>query len=346
MKKMQDRIECPICHKWFYSLVLHIIMKHKMTIDDFKKKFPECIKFHSNHRNKLISKGMKGDNNPAKKEHTKRNMKKAWKIRKLTFVSPFKKTDSKESIQRTEIRLMKSKQTIINDYKNGREPWNKGLTKETDPRMARLSELVRYTQNSPEFDKENWLKNLKKSHRTKQFYNWFFNVQLPKWNKSSSIKPNKLEKRIIKIFSDFQIPVKYVGDHKLWIGHKNPDFISDDKKSVIEIFGDYWHSRKITGHSKEKEEQQRINHFAKYGYECLIIWEHEINNINMFLNKVLHFLNIDKPGQILEYPDYSGQSVAEHPIQDEGSETNILCSNAKDDPGILFKDKDIVRTPK
>lgn len=39
------------------------------------------------------------------------------------------KKQSKESIQ-------KMKQTIIEQYKNGRIPWNKGLTKETDERVA------------------------------------------------------------------------------------------------------------------------------------------------------------------------------------------------------------------
>jgi len=52
------------------------------------------------------------------------------------------------------------------------------------------------------------------------------------------------------------------------IGHKRPDFVSrNGKKIVVEMFGSYYHD--------EEEEGKRIEHFAKYGYKCVIIWDYE-----------------------------------------------------------------------
>ena len=42
-----------------------------------------------------------------------------------------------------------------------------------------------------------------------------------------------------------------------------------DKKKIIEHFGDYWHSEKKTSRTKKEEEQQRIDCFAKEGFQTL-----------------------------------------------------------------------------
>lgn len=63
---------------------------------------------------------------------------------------------------------------------------------------------------------------------------------------------------------------RFVGDGSFWIGGKNPDFINvNGQKKIIEMFGDYWHSREVTGTSKRSHLQERIKHFAKYGFKDL-----------------------------------------------------------------------------
>ena len=70
---------------------------------------------------------------------------------------------------------------------------------------------------------------------------------------------------------------KYTGNGDVVIGGKNPDFVNvNGRKVVIEVFGDWWHGEKWTGRTCEQEETQRINHFAAYGFRCLILWEHEV----------------------------------------------------------------------
>ncbi len=100
--------------------------------------------------------------------------------------------------------------------------------------------------------------------------------------------PNKLELKISKILSK---KYKYVGDGKFWIERFNPDFINVNGKKIIEIFGEHWHANPnkykandiICRNKKAKDiwenDKQRLKTYKKYGYDTLIIWEHEINNI-------------------------------------------------------------------
>jgi len=96
--------------------------------------------------------------------------------------------------------------------------------------------------------------------------------------KTSHIYPNKTE-----IFVDTIIQISrptdfiYSGDGEIIIGGKNPDWFNvNGKKQIIELFGDYWHSEKITGRPKEQEEEFYKSHYKEYGYDCLIIWEYEL----------------------------------------------------------------------
>lgn len=83
-------------------------------------------------------------------------------------------------------------------------------------------------------------------------------------------KPTKLEVHFTELLDElYPGEWKYVGDGEIWIGGKNPDFINiRGKKQVIEVFGDYWH--------RGEDPQERINHFRKYGFDCIVIWESEL----------------------------------------------------------------------
>jgi len=59
---------------------------------------------------------------------------------------------------------------------------------------------------------------------------------------------------------------------------------------IIELFGDYWHSKKITGLTKKEHQKERIDFFKKCGYKCLVIWESELNNIEHTINKINEFI--------------------------------------------------------
>lgn len=100
--------------------------------------------------------------------------------------------------------------------------------------------------------------------------------------------PNKLEQ---KFWDDIDKLVpnefKYNGDcrEEVLIGGKVPDFVNQDKKKIIEVFGNYWHT--LPGKMSASE---TIQHYKKYNYECLIVWEKDyVNNRDETLKRVQNY---------------------------------------------------------
>ena len=95
--------------------------------------------------------------------------------------------------------------------------------------------------------------------------------------------PNKLETIILAILETlYPGEWKFVGNGEVMIGGKFPDFINiNGQKKIIEVFGDYWHC----GENSE----DRINIFKPYGYDTLVIWEHELKDMGTVRNKISEF---------------------------------------------------------
>lgn len=94
-------------------------------------------------------------------------------------------------------------------------------------------------------------------------------------------RPTSLEQKMIGIIQKYNLPYKYTGDGSLLIGYKNPDFVNTNgEKICIEVRPketcNFWN--KCT---PEEYEQKRKEHFAKYGWKCVVIWEEDINNPNI-----------------------------------------------------------------
>ena len=100
-------------------------------------------------------------------------------------------------------------------------------------------------------------------------------------------KPNKKESIVIELLKNNNINYEYVGNGKFIIGTKNPDFINIKDKKIIEVFGDYWHTKKVRCY--EETEEGRIKYFNNYGYKTLIIWENELKDKNKVLEKIIKF---------------------------------------------------------
>ena len=118
---------------------------------------------------------------------------------------------------------------------------------------------------------------------------------LKKSFKSLSIKPNKPEKFIIRLIKQNNLPFKYVGDGKIWIGKRCPDFISTNgDKKIIELHGRAFHdpnSRrgKVVGIPYHRTKKGTIEHYKKHGYSCLVIWDDELKEPQKVLNKITTF---------------------------------------------------------
>jgi len=122
--------------------------------------------------------------------------------------------------------------------------------------------------------------------------------------KMSRPGPNLLERR----FASAHPTLMYVGNGAYWrwlpkLGHhKNPDFIlpgpdsEHPKKGVtkiVELFGDYWHSKIFTGKADFDHEQELVAAYAESGYRCLIVWESEFKQNPQEVNERVHtFLSV------------------------------------------------------
>lgn len=103
----------------------------------------------------------------------------------------------------------------------------------------------------------------------------------------NGVRPTGLEKQMIKIIQKHNLPYKYVGDGSFLIGWKNPDFIqTNGKKICLETRPRktclFWDNC-----IPEDYEKNRIKHFAKWGWKCIVIWKEELdNNPSNCINKI------------------------------------------------------------
>ena len=116
--------------------------------------------------------------------------------------------------------------------------------------------------------------------------------------KSWNPKPNKPEKLVYNLLQNI-LPNEYALNVKghIIIDGKIPDFINiNGQKKLIELNGCFFHYCPIcfpdSGVDGLKKANKRIKLFKKYGYETLIIWEHELEDIKAVTNKILEFHNL------------------------------------------------------
>lgn len=171
----------------------------------------------------------------------------------------------------------------------GHIPWNKGK-KPNEKELKRLGKVGFQKNNVPwnkgygDYIKGN--KNPMKRLDVKQkHYNSIFSSK--KWLERRKIRPTKIEIHLNNLLQQyFPNEWKYVGDGQIWIAGKNPDFFNcNGQKKLIELFGNFWHT-KMARETKE----QRVEHFAKYGFKTLIVWEDELKNEQEIIDKINNFI--------------------------------------------------------
>lgn len=97
--------------------------------------------------------------------------------------------------------------------------------------------------------------------------------------KGLNTEPNRPESIIIKLLDKlFPNEWKYVG------GHSRADFKHNNSNSVILHNGRYWHPNPI-------EEFFQVSYFYFKGYNCLVIWEEEVNNEELMKKKIIKWYN-------------------------------------------------------
>ncbi len=101
--------------------------------------------------------------------------------------------------------------------------------------------------------------------------------------------PNKKELLLASILHELDLPYEFVGDGKLIIDGRNPDFTNvDGQKKLIELYGEHFH-REEKAENGGDEGKARKDFFQRYGYQTLIVWERELENKETLIKKLIEF---------------------------------------------------------
>ena len=108
-------------------------------------------------------------------------------------------------------------------------------------------------------------------------------------------KPNKPERWLNKFLQKI-LPGEYqlnVNAEVMILGGKIPDFVNiNGQKKIMEFNGGYWHGEEFTGRTKKEEEEQRASLFAQFDWKTLIIWEYELEDTDLLMEKIMSFHSI------------------------------------------------------
>jgi len=105
--------------------------------------------------------------------------------------------------------------------------------------------------------------------------------------KGCNVKPNRPEILLRNNFIYWWPKIIYSGDYSIIINGKNPDFICEELKKIIEFNGDYWHRNDIPG------EREAI--FAEVGYDTLILVDEDLKDTEALKAKVDSFMIKENP---------------------------------------------------
>ena len=94
-------------------------------------------------------------------------------------------------------------------------------------------------------------------------------------------KRSSLEEKLLPYLTDYENNVQ--------ISYYNVDFVNQQTKHIIEVYGDYWHCNpikyaddfmhhhfKMTAVERRKVDEGRVKHLESLGYNVTIIWESDL----------------------------------------------------------------------
>lgn len=98
----------------------------------------------------------------------------------------------------------------------------------------------------------------------------------PEYRAKVLISPSKLELSLVPTMESLGYWHSGAGD--FWIAHegrtRNPDFKMHGSAKVVEIYGSYWHRE------ERGLEHETVDWYRRAGFECVIVWEDEVERLS------------------------------------------------------------------
>ena len=164
-----------------------------------------------------------------------------------------------------------------------REKWLAGLRRSWEGNNKRKKW---FSENAPSKD-PNVAAKISKALKER----WKDPEFVSKMMKAQGAKPNKAEKKLGMILSkEFPEYFCYVGcgSSGFNIGGRIPDFVNEENKEIVELFGRFWHLDSNT--TEEEAEKERIDFFEKYDYKTAIVWDYELKNEEFVVDEIRRML--------------------------------------------------------
>lgn len=143
----KKKIKCKICGKELEWINSSHLRKHGISQEEYKRRFPHAPIIKDEISNKLSK-------NAKKRQKSNSNF-------------GFDRGKSNPGHNKSEKHLKNLKNSINRGFKNGREVWNKGETKETNENVKKYSESIEEYERTEEH-RENLLEALKSKERRKK----------------------------------------------------------------------------------------------------------------------------------------------------------------------------------
>lgn len=310
---MTDKIKCMICGNYYHQIgSSHLFKKHGIKCEEYKKLYNDSPfyskKYIQNRSISVISKGTyKKENNPM---YNRKN--ELHPFYGKTYEEIMGKEKAEEVIELRRKRLTEINHNIHSAisvekatnkrkerYDNGLTViWNKGLTKDNDQRISNFANKLSFIFSDGRRKGEKH--PLYGTHYSKDRMKKYMEMRasdkfIKRYIEGCHTKPNKDELKLGLLLNDlYPNQFKYNGDYGLGVsfGGKIPDFWNvNGKKMVIELFGDYWHTKRIN--SRKCDETKRTkNRYKKCGVSCLTIWSSELRNKDKVSKKINEFVNL------------------------------------------------------
>jgi len=300
MKQLKEKLVCPICGVERKMLGAHMIRVHGLTAEETKQKFG----LESLTAPATLYK-MTGENNHFYGEHHTDESKDRMIMtrdgkRYEKWIPPLckancgrrVKTPGFEYCHTCAMKIKNSGENNASKRLDVREKLVKNHAARGSNAKVRSRRISKSKTGKPRLDMRGDNNPAKRPEVGRKIAEAMAPITKARWQdpeyvrkqvRARSKPKNKFEANVENILNELcSGEYEFVGDGKFFIETKNPDFVNvNGQKKIIEAYGEYWH--------QPEEEQQRIDLFAKHGFQTLIIWDYELEDIGKLKEKILKF---------------------------------------------------------